>query len=128
MAKLTSIASRYPVRPKLEQNRAYTPTFITLDSKGYQIVTRKKKALEELAEAFLNIGAVKSKLGKQGRLLLATRLTEKKLRQQTIQFSSPVTKFTGAFGITLEQAFELVLETIEDSTDTNMKAAPSSFL
>ena len=76
-AKLASIASRYPIRPRLEQNRACTPTPVTLDSNGYQIVTRKRKALRELAEAFLNMGAARSKLEKQSRLLSAARLTEK---------------------------------------------------
>ena len=127
-AKLASMASRYPVRPKLEQNRAYTPTPATLDSDGYQIVTHKRKALRELAEASFNMSAAKSKSGKQGRPSLAARLTEKEPGQQTIQFSSLVTKFTEAPSATPEQAFELVLKAVGDSADTSMEAASSSSL
>ena len=126
-AKLASMASRYPVRPRVEQNRAYTPTPINLDSDGYQIVTRKRKALGKLAEATLNMGAAKTKLGKQSRPSLTAKLAEKESGQQTIQFSSPGTKFTGA-SITPEQAFGLVLEAAGESADTSMEAAPSSSL
>lgn len=75
------MASKYPTRPKLEQNRAHTPTSVTLDSKSYQIVTRKRKALGELAKTTLNMGAAKSKSRKQGRPLLTVRLGEKKSGQ-----------------------------------------------
>ena len=117
--------ARYPVRPRVEQNRAYTSTPVNLDSDGYQIVTHKRKALGELAEAIFNMSATKTKPGMQGRPPLTAKLTEKELRQQIIQFSSPMTKFTGA-SITPEQAFGLVLETVRESADANIKTTPSS--
>ena len=55
------MASTYPVRPRVEQNRAYTSTPVNLDSDGYQIVTQKKKALRELAEATFNMSVAKTK-------------------------------------------------------------------
>ena len=122
------MASRYPVRPRLEQNRACIPTSVILNSNRYQIVTRKKKVLEELAEASLNMDAAKSKSEKQNRPSLAARFTEKESGQQIIQFSSPVTKFTEASAMIPEQAFELVLEVVGDSADTSMEAAPFSSL
>ena len=60
------MASRYSVRPKVEQNRAYTSTPVNLDSNGYQIVTRKRKALGELTETTLNMGAAKNQTRKAG--------------------------------------------------------------
>lgn len=45
--------------------------------------------------------------------------------QQTIQFFSPTTNFTGA-PITPEQAFELVVKSVEKPADTNMEALSSS--
>ena len=84
MAKLASMASRYSVRPGVEQNRAYTSTPVNLDSDSYQIVTRKRKALGELAEATLNMGGAKTKPEKQDRPSLTAKLAEKEPGQQTI--------------------------------------------
>ena len=98
-----------------------------MDSDGYQIVTHKKKALRELAEITFNMSAAKNKSEKQDRLSLTAKLAEKESGQQIIQFSSPGTKFIGA-SITPEQAFQLVLETVGESADTSMEAAPSLLL
>ena len=80
-----------------------------------------------MAEAILNMSTAKIKSGKQDRLLLTAKLAEKEFGQQTIQFSSLRTKFTGA-SITPEQVFGLVLETVGESADTSMEAALSSLL
>lgn len=107
------MASKYPVQSRLEQNRTHPSTTVTLDNDGYQIVTRKRKALEELAEVSFNTSAAKIKPGKQNKPLSAITLAEKELGQQKMQFSFPVTKFTRTF---------------KDSADTSMDAALFSLL
>lgn len=124
-AKLASMASKYPVRARFEQNRTSTPISATLDGDGYQIVTRKRKALGELAEATLNMNASKSKAGKQGRPPLSARPTDKEPGQQIIQFLSPATEFTGT-PLTPKPAFGLVLEAVRESAETGTEATPPS--
>lgn len=91
-----------------------------MNSDGYQIVTGKKKALRELAKATLNMNTTKIKSGKQNKPLLIAKLAEKEPRQQIIQFSSSMTKFTGA-SITLEYAFRLVLEAVKEPADASIE-------
>ena len=125
LAKLASMASRYLVRSRVEQNRAYTSIPVNLDSDSYQIVTCKRKGLGELAEATLNIGGAKTKPEKQNRPSLTAKLAEKEPGQQTIQFSSPMTKFTGT-STTPEQVFRLILEVVRESADASMETTLSS--
>lgn len=50
-AKLANMASRYPTRLKLEQNKVHISTPVILDSNSYQIVTYKRKKLKKTCKS-----------------------------------------------------------------------------
>ena len=79
-----------------------------------------------MSKVTLNMSAGKNKSGKQGRPLLMAKLAEKKPGQQTIQFSSSITKPAEALIIS-DQAFGLVLEAVGGPTNVSMEAAPFPF-
>ena len=109
------MANKYPVRPRFEQGRLASAVPILLDEDGFQTVTRKRKALGNLTDAFVNMVAGKTRTGKPRRPSISARLVEKETRQQTIQFSSLPTDFTGVL-VTPEQALKSVLEATGETT------------
>lgn len=125
---MTSMASKYPVRPRLNQGGSPTATVSSnLNEKGFQIVTQKRKALGNLTESSINAVASCTRSGRGGKLLTATKLVEKELGQQTIQFLSPSTDFTEV-KITREQYIESAKEPVSNLAETNMDVTPSPSL
>ena len=82
--RLASIANRYPVRPRFEQGRLASAAPILLDEDGFQMVTCKRKALENLTDTSVNLVAGKTRTEKPGRPSISARLAEKETRQQII--------------------------------------------
>ena len=90
------MASKYSARPRFEHSRpSFTTAPISLDENGFQMVTRKQKALGNLTDTSVNTLTGKTRTEKPRRPPMSTKLAEKEVRQQTIQFSSSLKNFTG---------------------------------
>ena len=89
------------------------------------MVIYKQKALGNLTDASVNILPGKTRTGKLGRPPTSTKLAEKEVGQQTIQFSSSPTSFTRTPTI-FKQAFRSVLEAVKRTADINMEVALST--
>lgn len=104
------MASKYPIRLRLEHNKTHTIDLIILDGEEFQPVTRKRKALENLTDSITNtIISQTTRSGKIGRPFTVAKLASKEVRQQKIQFLSP--------GHSAE-----VFESIEQDTETLMES------
>lgn len=125
---MTSIASKYPVRSRFNQGRSPTATVPNnLNEKSFQIMTQKKKALRNLTESFINAVASCTRSKKRGKLLTATKLAEKELGQQTIQFLSLSTHFTKV-QTTHKQHIKSTKEPIANLIEININVTFSSSL